>query len=304
MPTANNYYIDKALTNVSIRFTNPSYISDILFPRLAVKNKTGIYYEYDKSNLRAENDERAPGTEANEINYELIQRSYGPLIDHALKAKITDEEVEQSDAALQPFVDATDAVTEKIWLSKEIDAANKLAAITQGINLAAGQQWSDYSNSDPISDIQLGVDTVKGASLRVPNILVMGYQVYVKLIHHPDLLGLLPVTQTRMMNLQKLAEIFGVDQIVVGDAQKNTAIQGATDALQYVWGKSAYLLYAEQNPGLRKMSSTYTLELTNGVEVGRWYEQPIRSTFVEVRRFYEQKITNASAVYKFATAVA
>lgn len=310
MPQAqNNIYVDQALTNVSIKYQNDqtSFVADSIFPRLPVVKKTGIYYEYDKSNMRAENDERAPGTEANEIEYDLIQRTYGPLVDHALKAKVTDEEVELSDAALAPFIDATETVTEKIWISKEVDAATKLAnasVVTQGVTLSGTAQWSDFANSNPFADFQLARDSIKQTALRMPNTLVLSYPVYSMLLEHPDFRNRLSNSSDRVMNTAKLAELLGIKQVIVADAMKNSAIKGATDALGFIWAKNAYMMYAEPNPGLRKMSAAYTLELTNGIEVARWYEQSIHSSWIECRRFYEQKITNANAIYRFTNAVA
>src|SRR4051794_28842745 len=108
MPTSNNYYKDAALTNLSIAYRNPdvNFVADAVFPRLGVKKKTAGYYEFDKASLRAEDDVRAPGTPGNEGDYDLTQNAYGPLIDHALKTRVTDDEVEQSDNALNPMMTA------------------------------------------------------------------------------------------------------------------------------------------------------------------------------------------------------
>lgn len=50
--------IDPALSNVSIKYSNDSYIADMVLPVVKVKTQTGKYYIYDKSNLRTWDDVR------------------------------------------------------------------------------------------------------------------------------------------------------------------------------------------------------------------------------------------------------
>jgi hypothetical protein len=46
--------VDPALSNVSIKYTNDTFIADMILPMVKVAKQTGKYYVYDKSNLRVD----------------------------------------------------------------------------------------------------------------------------------------------------------------------------------------------------------------------------------------------------------
>src|SRR3954451_22836411 len=106
-PVQQQVYADAILSNISVAYENKTYIADTIFPELQVKNKTGLYFVYDKSKFRLVNDYRAPGTRAQQVELGLTQASYGPLLEHALEQKI---EWNVRDEQTDPFdleVDAT-----------------------------------------------------------------------------------------------------------------------------------------------------------------------------------------------------
>lgn len=305
MPQRQNYSKDQILTNLSLAYTNPdtSFIADEVFPRIGVNRVSGTYYVWDKSNLRAEHDERAPGTPANEIDFETTELPFGPLVDHALKHKVTDERVKMSENALEPFKAATRILTEKSKIAKEIDAAAKLAAAEKGVTVStASDKWT-HADSDPIDQLRTAVSSVKANSLRKPNTLILGEETVQPLLTHAGVMALLPDNQLRNAQLQHIAQLIGVNRVIVGDSVKNTAVKGATDAMSYIWGKNAFVGYMNPTPAIDDMSAAYTLELTNGYEISRWYDIDIESTWVRIKRYYEQKITAQDALYKLLSVV-
>lgn len=305
MPQRQNYSKDQVLTNLSLAWTNPdtSFIADEVFPRVGVNRVSGTYFTWDKSNLRAEHDERAPGTPANEIDFEMSELPFGPLVDHALKHKVTDERVRMSENALEPFKSATRILTEKSRIAKEIDAATKLAAADNGVTVStASDRWDDPT-SDPIGMLKDGFDATKRNALRRPNTLILGEETVRPLLDHPDVIDRLPDNALRTASLQTIADLVGVRRVLVGDAARNSAVKGADDDIDYIWGKNAFFVYANPTPALDDMSAAYTLELTNGYQIDRWYDNDIESTWVRIKRYYEQKITAQDAIYKLLTVV-
>lgn len=306
MPQRQQYQRDQLLTNLSLAYTNEdmSFIADVVFPTLKVARNTGVYYEWDKSNLRAEHDLRAPGTPANEIDYAPTTKSFGPLVQHKLKKKVTDEEVKRSESPLSPFRTATRILTEKSKISKEIDAAAKLAASTKGTTISsATDRWDDVDNSDPIGMLQDAVDAAKLNALKTPNTLVLGQQAVRPLLNHPDVLARMGDAQDRIGRFDIIAALIGVKRIVVGDAARNTAVEGAADSISYIWGKNAYIMYINPTPALEDVSAGYTLELSDGYEVARWYDEDVESTYVRLGREYEHKITCQDGIYKLLSVV-
>ena len=155
--------VDPALSNVSIKFTNDTFIADLVAPMVKTAKQTGKYYIYDKSNLRVDKTLRAGGSPANEVDYNMAPRGVFSCDDHALKGFVDDFVQDQADAALNPLVDETEALTEKLLLDRELALATLLtntANLTQNVTLAGTSQWSDYQNSDPIGDVRTARTTV------------------------------------------------------------------------------------------------------------------------------------------------
>ena len=307
MPAQADVFQDALLTNISVKFSNTEYISEQIFPTIKVKAKTGFYFVYDKSNLRVDNDERASGTRANRISWNLTKTAFGPLVEHSLEGDIPYEVRDAAESPLDIRTDTTLAVTEKIWLRKEKKLATDLAntaKITQNTTLSGTDQWSDYSNSDPFDDVQTAKNTIKLNGLMPANTLILSFEVFAKLIHHPDLLDRIKYSQKAVLTAELLASVFQVEKVLVGSAVENTAKEGQTDVMAYVWGKHAVLAFITPTPGIRKLSFGYHLQLTNGRVVDRWDEPQIKTEFVRVTDYFEPKIIATEAAYLIKNAIA
>jgi hypothetical protein len=298
--------IDPALSNVSIKFTNDTFIADMIFPTVKVSKQTGKYYIYDKSNLRIDNTARAAGSGANEIDIGLSTASFA-CDDHALKGFVADEIQEQAEAALNPLIDETEAITEKLMLDRENILATMLAdtaQVTQNTTLSGTSQWSDYSNSDPIGDVRTARTTIHAASFKKPNTLILGKQVFDQLTEHPQIIERVKYSQLGVVTEELLARIFQVEKVIVGEAGKNGAVEGQTDSLSYVWGKHAWLAYVNPRIGLKSLTAgiTFTYSVR---QVKRWRDEDREGTYVRVGKDnYVHKIVAVSCLYLIKSAVA
>ena len=125
MPEATQVHIDAALTNVSVAYKNTAFIADELAPVVGVRKQFDRYFIHDAERevFRSTDDKRAPGAEANEIDFALSTDSYAAE-DHALTSVIPDEERDNADPPFQPNIDRTEFLTDKILLNKEIQLAS------------------------------------------------------------------------------------------------------------------------------------------------------------------------------------
>lgn len=307
MPNVVDYQVDQVLTRMSVAYENGQLIGTLLMPRVEVQSRTGFFYKFDKTRFRLEDARRTGVSRANRINSGMTKTAYGPLTEQSLE---TDIEYDVRDSYPSPHdarVDATDDVTAvlDLTLEKEIaDLVTNASIITQTVTLSGTDQWSDYANSDPFDDIQTGIDTVKLNAGVTPNRLVLGYQVWSKLRHHPDLLGRLSVATIRVLTAQLLADLIGVAEVLIGDAVYNTADEGQTASMGYVWGKHAVLAFIQPTPAIRKVSLGYTLQVEDARYVDRWDEPWVKSEFVRANDYYEAKIVAAEAGYLIKNAVA
>lgn len=298
---------DPILKNVSIKFSNSEFIAEQIFPTLTVEKRTGFYFTYDKSNLRVPKALRTGKAEAAQVEHGMTKTPYGPLQEHALKEGIEDDIMDQADDPIDPKTDATENVTEMLQLEKEDTLATTLAdtaVVTQNVTLSGTSQWSDYSNSDPFADMETGFETVQKNSFRPPNTAFMGYQVFSKLKHHPDLLERVKYSERGVITAELLATLIGVDNVVIGRATKNTGKEGQTDASSYIWGKHFWLAYITPSAGLKRPTAGYHLQKNNARKVTEWDDRNHHCYWVEVSDYYEPKLVSVEAIYLIKNAVA
>lgn len=305
-PQIGQVYVDPLLSNISIAYQNPSYLADRIFPEVQVTKISGVYFVYDKSKFIAANDLRAPSTRANRVDYGLVKATYGPLIEHSLEQDIPDELVDQATSPLDPNMDATENVTERILLSKEKDAVAKMtdtAVITQNVTLAGTSQWSDYANSDPIGDLRTAVDVVKKEIMKKPNKLVLTYEAYSVLRNHPQVIERIKYSQLGIVTPELLSAIFDIEEVWIAESEENTANEGQTATMSYLWGKNAWVMYVNPAPAIRSVSFGYTFR-RGARQTERWDERWVKAQFVRVTDWYEHKIVAAGAAYFIKNAVA
>jgi hypothetical protein len=305
MPTPQEVHIDAALTNVAVGYANSAFIADLIAPPVVVKKQSDRYYIFDSAReaLRAGNDRRAPGTEANEVNFSLSTDGYF-CDDHALTSAIPDEERENADPVLQPALDRTEFLRAKIDLNKEIELATLLtngAVITQFDEPEAADRW-DAATSNPVADIEARKATIMASVQALPNTLVLSYPVYAKLRQHPKVGEFLNNTQQGVATAEVLAQVFDVERVLVARAFKNTAGEGQAPVIDYVWGNHALLAYVPTRPAFKQVALAYTFAWgapgsAAGHRVELWREERRKADMLRVQRYYDQKLIAPGAAF-------
>ena len=304
-------YVDVPLSNISIKYTNDNFIADKVFPILKVGKMTGLYYVYDKANLRPDISDRSLGAPSAETGQGMTTKGTYICTDHALHAWVPFQIQEQADVALNPLIDETEALTEKLMISKEKALATIITSgsnITQYTALSSTSQWSDYSNSDPIGDIRTARITIHKATFKRPNTIVMGKEVFDALCDHPQIIERIKYSQLGVVTEELMARVFNVDQILVGDAGYNSANEGQNDSLSYIWGKNAIVCYIAPTIRLKEVTLGHTV--TYGVRQVLRNNSSIealdrQATFIRVGNDnYVHKLFVAACGYLINTCVA
>jgi len=313
MPEVSQVHIDAALTNVCVAYSNPNFVADSVAPPVAVRKQSDRYFIYDaeREQFRSSNDRRAPGAEANEVDFALSNDNYY-CEDHALESVIPDEERENADPPIQPEIDRTEFLMEKMLLNKEIALASRITTGSDipGETLSGNNQWSDYTNSDPVAEVEAHKATIQAAVQVIPNTLVLPYQVYAKVRLHPKVTERTQYMQLGTAGPKELAALFDVQNVLVARALKNVAAPGQTASLDYVWGKNAFLCYVPSRPAPKRVAFAYTFVWTmapgsvSGHVVEVWRENRRKADMIRVQRYYDQKVIAAGAIYLWKNAVA
>ena len=307
-PTFRSMTVDKILTQFSIAYRNEDYISEFILPVIKVKERSGKFAKYGKENLKFEaNMLRAPGTQARTFDYTVSQGTY-TAEEHALEKIVPDEFMNNTDDPYDAKRDATIFCVDKIWGAQESALATNMAdtaVLTNNTTLSGTSQWSDYANSDPLSDIRTARNSIKAATGKTANVAVFGWQTWLQLQNHPDIAD--RIKYVGMTNLEAtkkaVADLLEVKQVLIGDAIKNTAADGQTDSLSFVWGKHAWLLHVAPRPSLMTPSFGYTMKDLDRV-VDTYRDDARLGDIVRVRDSYDQTLIDVTLAYLIKNAVA
>lgn len=295
---AGNVHIDKALTAISVGWPNEALAGNALFPQITVAKQSDKYYIFGREGWLPESDFRAPGTAANEVFGAAVSLDTYFAQEHALQIAVTDEERANADSPLAPDRDGTGIITSKVMLGRERliqTLATATANYASGLSttLSGTSQWSDYANSDPISDLRTAKVAVNARIFADPNVAVIPYQVMVKLEDHPDFLERIKYSERAIFSPELLASVLGFSKVVVPGVGINSANAGATASLGYLWGKDVVLAYVPPNPGMKVPAYGYEFvwNVNGGPQViDRWRADVRKSDVIRISRYYDLKL--------------
>lgn len=271
---------NRYLTNMSMAFFADAsdYVATSIFPICPVDFSTGYYYVFDKGDLARDNVQRKPKfgkvppaqmghtdesykcevdqiivgiDQIGALNY---QRSNVPPSIDPRRSKnrfIVDQQLLHLDILF-----ANNFFKEGVW-------ENEFTGIESGTT-PGGSQFIKFSdaNSDPIKFFDERKRQIRLDGRRRPNKLTLGYDTYLALKEHPDLLERVKYTGSTanpaQVNERVLAELFGVDEVKVLYASYNAAEEGQDDDMQFICEPDGALLsYTTPNPRLDEPSAGY-----------------------------------------------
>lgn len=317
-PTISDVHVDRALTDLSVRFSQAEdqFISYKVFPIVRVQNKSDKYFTYDRSFwLRSDAKLRAPGTASVGSGWEIGTDSFNAEV-YAIHKDVDDQTRANADAAITLDRDATEFVTqhllqrrEQAWVASHFATGVWSTDITVGAGTSPGK-WDDYAAGDPIRDIRSGIIAMAKSTANRPNTLVLGPEVWDKMQDHPDFLDRIKYTSFGQTPESIFATLFGVDKVYVAWSVKNTSPEGVAASYDFNFGKSALLLYVPRSPGLNTPASGYTFVWTglfgagsNGIRIKRFRMEEIASDRVEGEEALDMKVVSPELGYFFSAAV-
>lgn len=300
-PTSRDRHVDTAMSNISIRFHNEEYIADQVFPVVQVQKKSDVYFVFDRASwFRDLIGSRAPGTRARRVDYSITTSSYLAL-PYALAKSVTDEERENADAALQPDIEATEYVTDKLLLGLEVRVANLVSTSTNwasASNLSSGTKWSSDS-STPTANIIALKTAVRQRIGRYPNVAVMGAAVMERLVDHPEMIDRIKYTKPGAVLMpDDLAAWFGFQKLLVGTGVKLTSDEGQTDVIADIWPDFFWAGWVPPTASLRTPASGYIFEWMGRV-TERFREDQEHQDIIAVEHHTDERITasDSGAIY-------
>ena len=252
------FQVNPELSAISIGYKNPDVvlIADKVLPRVPKGALTFNYTKYSVADAYT-----VPSTKVGRKSDPTMVDFGGILvpvtcIDYGLDDLLPNAEVEAWEASnsktpgvVSPLVKSTSLLTSLVQLDREVRVAS---TVFNTANYAAGSQttlsgtsqWSDYTNSNPVTAIMAALDSmlVRG------NQLVFGQATWTALRQHPKVVQAIYGTNATSgaVSRQQLADFFEVNEIVVGAGFVNSAKKGQAPVMSRVWGKHAACLFTSE----------------------------------------------------------
>lgn len=310
-PNSTMTHIDGPLTNISVAYLQSpnNFIAGKVFPTVNVAKQTDKYFVFDRTTfMRDSMRKRGNSEESAGGGYTLSNESYACDV-WALHKDIGDQDRANTDSPLSQDRNAAQFLAqqglirkEKLWQSEYFTTG------VWGTDNTTATDWDDYASSDPLGDIETAKRAILVATGQEANDLVLGYDVFIKLKNHPDIVDRIKYTSSRVVTEDVLASLFGVERVLVPRAIVDEVSEGKTPAPALVHGKHALLLHSARSPGLEVPSAGYTFSwsglaggLANqGVAVDKFRMQHLKSDRIEIEMAFDMKVTGSQLGYFFS----
>lgn len=255
--------IQPELTAIAIAYRNARLIADDVLPRIPVGTQEFKYLKYRLDESFTVPDTRVGRKSApNKTEFHADELT-SQTLDFGLDDDIPQADIDNAPPNFRPVGMAVESLTDLVLLDREQRAASLVFGaasypVSQVNTLANAAQWSD-SSSDPIAVILAGLD----APVMRPNVLVFGRPCWSALARHPKMCKAVFKTggDAGIVSRQQVADLFEVEDVLVGEAFVNTAKRGQSPALARCWGKHAAALYRDKMVSTRgRVSWGYTAQ--------------------------------------------
>jgi|SRR3990167_8098624 len=315
-PTSSDGHVDAVLNNVSTAYiqNQDQFIASKVFPIVQVNKQSNKYYTYPKAQWFTDDvKRRGDGAESAGSGYTLSTDSYSCDV-YALHKDVGHLTLANFDAPVEPMSAATRFITQQMLQRMERQWVTDYFATSiwaTDRTLSGTDQWSDETGSNPIDDVETAKEAILKNTGFKANTMVLGYQVMRKLKNHPDIVDRFKYTSSTTITEGILAQLFGIERVIVCSAIKNTANEGATATMDFTHGKSVLFAYVNPTPGLLEPSAGYTFSWTSPnrgaaspVTVARWYNDDRKAWRVEGESAWDNKVVATDLGYFLASAVA
>ena len=268
-----------ALTNMALAYyqSAANYFAKAIFPICPVDQSSDNYYIFDKEDLLRDNWKRKPAY--GKVDPAVVSEhteTYNCKVDQMImgidQIRQTDLQRRQGPTIRDPRIQRTKTIAEQANIHQDVLFAEDYFKAGVWGNEFTGVdstspttgQFIKFSNdnSDPIKFIDEQKTAVNEVTGRTPNRLALGAHVFDALKAHPAILervkfgGSTPNPATVTENV--LAQLFGVEKLVVLRSIMNKAPLGAGADMGYIGDPDAFLLaYATNSPSVDEPSAGY-----------------------------------------------
>ncbi len=272
--------VNAVLTAIAVGFRNTSAmrIADQVLPRQNVSAEKFKWTEYPLSEAFNTPDARVGRKgRVQQLEFSGTEKE-AAVEDFGFDAPIPYSDIEAAAnararglSAIDPEAHAVQMITDTLENCREARVAGVVHnsatyAADKRVTLSGTSQFSDYTNSDPISVIKVGMEATL---VYPPNTLVMGRAVWSRVSSHPKIVNAVKggVTNAGIVTREQFLELFsgeGIQNLLIGDAMVNTAKPGQPVNLQRAWGKHIAMLHLNSMASIEQGGITFGMTADYG----------------------------------------
>lgn len=274
------FFVDPYLTSIAISYVNGTMIADSVLPRVPVAKEEFRWWKYEKADKFTVPDTKVGRkSKVHEIEFGATEDT-AKTEDFGLDDPIPLADI--TNAAGQPY-DPLARSTENLADLIALDREQRVAALVNNPASYAGntsdvaEGWSDFSASDPISDIMDAMDLM----VMRPNIAVMGRAVFSTLRQHTKVVAAaFPVggnaAEGGQVSRDVLRQLLELDELLIGEGWINSGKRGKAPTMVRVWGLHLALLRrdSQADPGTGRATFGFTAQFGDRV-AGQEFDREI-----------------------------
>lgn len=240
--------ITPELVAITIAYRNAKLIADNVLPRVPVGKQEFKYWRYSLGEGFTIPDTKVGRkSRPNEVEFSATETP-DSTEDFGLDDPIPQADIDNAPPKHDPVGKAVEQLTNLVLLDREVRTASRVFNVNNyGLNnratLSGTSQFNDFSNSDPIRTIMDALD----ACIMRPNVMVIGRAVFSTLARHPRIVKAVlgNAGDSGIARRQDIAELFELEEVLVGEAWLNTAKKGQPVSLARAWGRHISLVYRD-----------------------------------------------------------
>lgn len=239
-----NAHINAALTDFASNYSNGALLADRVSPIFLVDKKSDSFFKFAQKDATTALANRVGERGAiPEVTIEEATGSY-TCLGYGLKAPVTRALQATADPVVMPKERSTRNVMLRNMLQREIRVADQITTSgnwNANNTAAATAVWSNQTTGVPLTDIHTALEAIPASGSDSLKIGICALEVFHDLMSHPQIRDL-HGTMTGQISAQVLAGYLGLDELLVSDAQKNTANTGQAVSLSRIWLNTVFAI--------------------------------------------------------------
>lgn len=281
------------------------YVGKRVAPLFPTSLQSASYYVFDKENLLSipADISRAPSMPFKRTQLKISDTNYS-CQEKGIECPVDDTERAKYAIAFAADEAAMRRAALVITSRHEIRVARMATDTAQVNNTSPDVPWSAYNDADsnPVGDVDQAKESIKlGCGLQA-NLMVLPQPVFNVLKEHPTILDKIKYSERGVVTAEILAEVFGVQEIVIPGAVINGAADGQIVSPQYIWGNKVWLGHVDgavdlQAPNFARTFVWSQFSGADGMSVESYREEQTKSDVHRAQQHSDERVTGKELAF-------